>query len=73
MAHAHQGRFAQAREEFRNVEAPSRALPIELQRLAKREALRCSIEVRDFSGASNLLNDFETIGVPPDLGRRSRC
>jgi hypothetical protein len=67
MAHARQGRFAQAREEFRNVDVAVGALPIELQRLAKREALRCSIEVRDFSGASILLNDFETIGVPPEM------
>lgn len=67
MARAHQGRFAQARDEFRNVEASIGALPIELQRLAKREALRSCIEVRDFAGASTLLNDFETLGVPPEM------
>jgi hypothetical protein len=67
MAYAKQGRFAEARDGFRNVEAAVGALPIELQRVFKREALRCSIEVRDFGGASSILNDFESLGVPPDL------
>jgi hypothetical protein len=67
MAHAAQGRWAQAREEFRGVEVATGALPVELQRRAKKELLRCSIEVRDFAGASSVLNDFETLGVPPEL------
>ena len=67
MAYAHQGRFAEAREGFRGSEVAIGALPIELQRVAKREALRCSIEVRDFAGASTILHDFETLGVPPEL------
>jgi tetratricopeptide (TPR) repeat protein len=67
MAHSYQGRFAQARAEFRNVEVALGALPIELQRIAKREALLCSIEVRDFAGASSQLNEFETLGVPPEM------
>jgi tetratricopeptide (TPR) repeat protein len=67
MAYAHQGRFAEAREGFRSSEVAIGALPIELQRVAKREALRCSIEVRDFAGASTILHDFETLGVPPEL------
>ena len=32
-----------------------------------REALRAAIEVRDFNGAARMLNEFETIGVPPEL------
>jgi tetratricopeptide (TPR) repeat protein len=67
LAHAQQGRYAQAREEFRSVDAALGALPIELQRIAKREAMRASIEVRDYAGASMLLNDFESLGVPPEL------
>ena len=51
MAYARQGRLAEAREGFRSSEVAIGALPIELQRVAKREALRCSIEVRDFAGA----------------------
>ena len=67
MAYAHQGRFAEAREGFRSSEVAIGALPIELQRVAKREALRCSIGVRDFAGASTILHDFETLGAPPEL------
>jgi tetratricopeptide (TPR) repeat protein len=67
MAHASQGQWPRAREEFKKVEVGMGALPIELQRMTKREYLRCSIEVRDFAGASSLLNEFETLGVPPDM------
>jgi tetratricopeptide (TPR) repeat protein len=67
MAHASQGQWARAREEFKKVEVAIGALPIELQRLAKREMLRCSIEVKDYAGASLLLNDFETLNVPPEM------
>jgi tetratricopeptide (TPR) repeat protein len=67
MAHASQGQWAVAREEFKKVEGAIGALPIELQRLAKRELLRCSVEVRDFAGGSTLLNEFETLGVPPEM------
>jgi tetratricopeptide (TPR) repeat protein len=67
MAHAGQGHWARAREEFKKVEVAMGALPIELQRMTKREFLRCSIEVKDFAGASTLLNDFETLGVPPRM------
>jgi tetratricopeptide (TPR) repeat protein len=67
MARASQGQWARAREDFKKVEVAVGALPIELQRLTKREMLRCSVEVRDFAGASGLLNEFETLGVPPEM------
>ncbi len=44
-----------------------RALPIELQRMALRNALRTAIEVRDFSGADRIVNELDTIGVPPEM------
>jgi hypothetical protein len=67
MAYATQGHWAKAREQFKNVEVAIGALPVELQRRAKLDALRSSVEVRDFAGASGMLNDFETLGVPPEL------
>ena len=67
MAYASQGQWARARESFKKVEVAMGALPVELQRVTKRELLRCSVEVRDFAGASTLLNDFETLGVPLEL------
>ncbi len=42
-------------------------LPIELQRVALKDEMRAAIEVGDFAGAENVLNDFETIGVPHDM------
>ena len=35
--------------------------------MAMKEALRSSIELRDFNSATRLVNDFETIGLTPDL------
>jgi tetratricopeptide (TPR) repeat protein len=67
LAYAKQGKWAQARDGFRTADAAVATLPVELQRVALKEEMRADIEVGDFSGASNQLNDFETIGVPHDL------
>jgi tetratricopeptide (TPR) repeat protein len=67
IALARQGRWAEARDIFKTVSAAVGALPIELQRMAMKEALRSSIELRDFNNAAHLVNDFETVGVTPDL------
>ncbi len=67
IALARQGRWAEAQDIFKKVSAAMGALPIELQRMAMKEALRSSIEVRDFNNATRLVNDFETVGVTPDL------
>ncbi|MEW6450806.1 MAG: tetratricopeptide repeat protein [Pseudomonadota bacterium] len=66
MAHARQGKWAEARDGFRMVEGALATLPLELQRLALRESLRSSIETGDFASASAKLNDFQTVGVPPE-------
>ncbi len=60
IAYARQGKWPEARDAFKNVEAAIGALPIELQRMAMREALRSAIEVRDYTGATRLVNEFET-------------
>src|SRR5262245_37992200 len=67
IAYARQGRWSEAREIFKSVSAAIGALPIELQRMAMKEALRSSIELRDFNNAARLVNEFETVGVTPDL------
>jgi tetratricopeptide (TPR) repeat protein len=67
LAYVRQGKWAEAREGFKRVGATMAALPIELQRSALRDEMRTAIEVGDFGGAMNDLNDFETIGVPHDL------
>jgi tetratricopeptide (TPR) repeat protein len=67
IAYARQGRWADARDIFKTVGAAIGALPIELQRMALREALRSAVEVRDFNNATRVANEFETVGVPPEL------
>jgi len=66
-AYARQGKWAEARQGFRNVDAAIATLPIELQRLALKEALRATIEVRDFQAASTQAGEFETIGLPVQM------
>jgi tetratricopeptide (TPR) repeat protein len=63
-AYARQGKWVQARQGFRNVEAAIATLPMEFQRLALKETVRAAIEVRDFDGAAHQLHEFETIGMP---------
>ena len=64
LAYARQGRWAQARESFKTMDAAVATLPVELQRVALKDEMRSAIEVGDFDGASSDLNDFETIGIP---------
>ncbi len=66
-AYARQNKWADARKGFKNVEAAIATLPVELQRLAVKEALRAAIEVRDFAGADQELHEFETIGIPKQM------
>ena len=67
LAYARLGKWGEARDGFRHVDGAIAALPLELQRLALTESLRAAIEVGDLATATNRLNDFETVGVPPDL------
>jgi tetratricopeptide (TPR) repeat protein len=67
LVHAQGGKWAQARDAFRNVEGALSALPLELQRVALKEALRAAIEVGDFPNATDRLNDFATIGISPEF------
>ncbi len=67
IAFARQGRWSEAHERFKDVEAALGGLPIELQRMALREQLHAAIEVRDFNGADRVINELETLGVPPEM------
>jgi hypothetical protein len=64
---AHDGHWVEANEGLRSVEAASADLPVELQRVALREAARASLEVGDAAAAARRLNEFDGIGVPDDL------
>ncbi len=67
LAYARQGRWAEAREKFKNAEFAITSLPIELQRILILEAMRCSLEVRDYSGAARRSDDLEVVGLPSEL------
>ena len=64
---AREGKWAEARDAFKNFDSDVAPLPLELQRLAMKEALRTAIEVGDYSGAARFVNEFDTIGVSAQM------
>jgi len=67
LALARQGKWADAREKFKNAELAITSLPIDLQRIVIVEAMRAAIEVRDYSGAAKRSSDLDIVGVPAEL------
>jgi tetratricopeptide (TPR) repeat protein len=67
LAYAKLGRWPEAREGFRAVEAVIATLPLELQRNVMKEMIRSYVEVGDITGATAQLNEFEAIGIPQEL------
>jgi tetratricopeptide (TPR) repeat protein len=67
LAYARQEKWADAREKFKNVEFAITSLPIELQRIVITEAMRASIETRDYPGAAKRSNDLDVVGISPEL------
>jgi tetratricopeptide (TPR) repeat protein len=67
LAHARQGRWAEARDAFSQFESALSALPLELQRIALMDWLRATIEIGDYPAAVTRLNDFEVIGASREL------
>ncbi|MDC7988114.1 tetratricopeptide repeat protein, partial [Rhodoplanes sp. TEM] len=64
---ARQGNWAEANEKLRTVESAVSTLPIQLQRLILKEAVRAALEVKNYAVAQNLLHAFETLGVDKDM------
>src|SRR4029077_11803801 len=67
LAFARQGKWADAREKFKNAEFAIAALPVEMQRLVTADAMRASIEVKDYAGASRRRSELDVIGVPKEM------
>jgi tetratricopeptide (TPR) repeat protein len=67
LACARQGKWAEAREKFKNVEFAITSLPIDLQRIMISEALRSAIEVKDYAGAAKRSSDLDVVGVPAEM------
>ncbi|MGM4917042.1 tetratricopeptide repeat protein [Tardiphaga sp. 813_E8_N1_3] len=67
LAYAKQEKWVEARERFKNAEFTLAALPADLQRAALMLALRASLEVKDYAGASSRGSELETVGIPPEI------
>lgn len=66
LAYARQGKWADAREKFKNVEFAIASLPLDIQRIVTMDAMRASLEVKDYAGASKRRSEIEVVGVPPE-------
>ncbi len=66
LAEARLGKWAEAREKFKNTESAITSLPIDLQRIVILAAMRAAIEVRDYSGAAKRDSDLQIIGLSPE-------
>ena len=67
LAYARQGKWAEAREKFKNVEFAISSLPIDLQRIVISAAMRAALEVKDYAGAARRRSDLEVVGIPPEM------
>lgn len=66
-AFARQQKWADAREKFKNAEFAIASLPLDLQRIVTADAMRASLEVKDYAGASRRRSELDVIGVPPEM------
>jgi tetratricopeptide (TPR) repeat protein len=64
LAYARQGKWVDAREKFKNVDFAIAALPLQLQAVVTLEAMRASLEVKDYAGAATRRSELDVIGVP---------
>jgi tetratricopeptide (TPR) repeat protein len=64
LAYARQEKWADAREKFKNVEFAIASLPLDLQRIVTADAMRASLEVKDYAGAAKRRAELDVIGVP---------
>lgn len=67
IAYGKQEKWVEARERFKNAELGMASLPPDLQRVALLLALRASLEVKDYAGASSRGSELELVGIPPEM------
>ena len=67
LALARQAKWAEAREKFKNVEFAIASLPVDLQRIVLTDAMRASLEVKDYAGAARRRSDLDVVGISPEL------
>jgi hypothetical protein len=67
LAFARQEKWADAREKFKDAEFSITLLPLELQRIVTADAMRASLEVKDYAGASRRRSELDVVGIPDDM------
>jgi tetratricopeptide (TPR) repeat protein len=67
LAFARDGKWVEAREKFKNVEFSVATLPSDLQRIITMDAMRASLEVKDYAGAARRKSDLDMLGVTDEL------
>ena len=67
LALTQQGKWAQAREKFKDSGFALASLPFELQREVLMQAMRASLEVKDYAGAASRSSELDLVGVPPAM------
>lgn len=67
LAYARQAKWVEAREKFKNAEHAISSLPVDLQRIAIAQALRASLEVKDYAGAAARGSELDLVGIPPQM------
>jgi hypothetical protein len=67
LALARLGRWPEAREKFKNTEFAVTSLPVDMQAILLADAMRASLEVKDYSGASQRSSDLDVVGVPNEM------
>ncbi|QPF82818.1 tetratricopeptide repeat protein [Bradyrhizobium genosp. L] len=67
LALAREGKWADAREKFKNAEFSVATLPSDLQRIITMDSMKASLEIKDYAGAARRKSDLDVVGVPDDL------
>ena len=67
LALARESKWTDAREKFKNAEFAVATLPADLQRIVTMDAMKASLEVKDYSGAARRKSDLDVIGVPAEF------
>ncbi|WP_338828077.1 tetratricopeptide repeat protein [Bradyrhizobium sp. 27S5] len=67
LAFAREGKWAEAREKFKNAEFAVATLPADLQRIVTLDSMKASLEVKDYAGAARRKSDLDVVGVPDEL------
>ena len=67
LAYVRQQKWAEAREKFKDIELTVTSLPPDLQRIVVSDAMRASLETKDYAGAADRSGELELLQIPPDM------